>query len=154
MEESYWDIIEKAYPSATVYEGEETWTSEMKKYPSWVIDVLSVHWTVAEVENGGFAQYFLNTTGVMAPEALEGLKKLGSDKAAAMLCRAMNHLGSVYPRSRDVRAGLMAAKSDHNPKEKAWDPYQDNPFEDLEEEFFDLTGEIYAALDRYARNHA
>lgn len=46
-------------------------------YATWEVE--------AEVNNGGFEQYFLNTDGVLADEAVAGFQRIGATRAAALL---------------------------------------------------------------------
>jgi len=55
--------------------------------------LLAAYWVEAEVNNGGFDQYFFNSAGDNAEAALSGLKEMGADGAAALLERAM----AVFP---------------------------------------------------------
>ncbi len=61
-----------------------------------------------EVGNGGFDQYFANSGGALAPEALEGLRLLELRRFAAIVERAMAEFphGNV-PRSRVRREQLL-----------------------------------------------
>jgi len=45
----------------------------------------SVYWLMAESDNGGIDQFFWNSTGVLAPEALKGLRLLGARDHAQRL---------------------------------------------------------------------
>jgi hypothetical protein len=59
--------------------------------------MLYTTWTLeAEVNNGGFDQYFLNTNGRLALEALEGFKLLRADKHAQLTANAI----AIYARER------------------------------------------------------
>jgi hypothetical protein len=54
-------------------------------------------WTLeAEVNNGGFDQYFVNTDGTLALEALEGLRLLRAHKHAQLMENAI----AIYARER------------------------------------------------------
>jgi hypothetical protein len=55
--------------------------------------LLAAYWVEAEVNNGGFDQYFFNSAGDNAEAALAGLKDMGAAGAAALLERAM----AVFP---------------------------------------------------------
>ena len=55
--------------------------------------LLAAYWVEAEVNNGGFDQYFFNSAGDNAELALAGLKEMGAVGAAALLERAM----TVFP---------------------------------------------------------
>jgi hypothetical protein len=52
--------------------------------------VFSAIWAVeSEVNNGGFFQYFLNSTGESTPFVVEALKTIGAPKTAAICRRAI-----------------------------------------------------------------
>lgn len=53
--------------------------------------------------NGGLRQFFFNTTGVLAPEAISGLDAVGMPHAAQVLERATRFFGTPYPRIRSER---------------------------------------------------
>lgn len=63
----------------------------------------AAHFTRSEVCNGGFHQFFCNTTGVLAPEAIEGFAAIGLPQISATVGRATEMLGSPYPRDRPER---------------------------------------------------
>src|SRR5215510_10324950 len=50
----------------------------------WAVEQLQ-----AEVNNGGFDQYFVNSAGDLAVEALEGLQLIGATKFENVLSRAL-----------------------------------------------------------------
>jgi hypothetical protein len=63
---------------------------------------------ISEVSNGGFHQYFDNSTGYLAPEAIEGAELLGAREYANVIRRAT----SVFPsedalRDRDQRQQIL-----------------------------------------------
>src|SRR5262249_34399886 len=58
--------------------------------------------------NGGFHQFFSNSTGVLAPEALQAFRAMGLPEWGACLEEAMRFFGSTYPRDRSVRDQLLA----------------------------------------------
>ena len=51
--------------------------------------VYSIWWLEAEVNNGGFYQYFWNSSGDHAEVALRSLKKIGATKTASLLEQAI-----------------------------------------------------------------
>jgi hypothetical protein len=55
--------------------------------------LLAAYWVEAEVNNGGFDQYFFNSAGDNAEAALAGLKEMGAAGAATLLEQAM----AVFP---------------------------------------------------------
>src|SRR5579862_1429764 len=80
-----------------------------------------------ETCNGGFKQFFSNSTAVLAPEAVEGFAAIGQVRVASTLGQALILLGSVNIRQRKDRQAALALL----PR---------NCFEDLEERFFALIG--------------
>lgn len=62
-------------------------------------------WTLeGEVNNGGFDQYFFNSSGDRARQALAGLELIGARRAAGVLLRAMDLFGPAGPSpSREAR---------------------------------------------------
>lgn len=62
-----------------------------------------------DIGNGGLGQFFYNSTGDMAPEAVEGFIALGMPKAAQALETAMGSFGQPYSRDRDVRIAAIKA---------------------------------------------
>jgi len=58
-----------------------------------------LHWTISEVSNGGFHQYFYNSTGYLAPEAITGAELLGASEYANVIRRAT----SIFPSEEALR---------------------------------------------------
>lgn len=69
----------------------------------------ALRWTDAEVGNGGFDQYFTNSTGYLLPEAQEGARTLGSLEWASLLDEARDIFGADYPRDREERTARLEA---------------------------------------------
>ncbi len=70
--------------------------------------LLAAYLVEAEVNNGGFDQYFFNSAGDDAEAALAGLKEMGAGGAAALLERAMAVFpGGKPPADRFKRQGVM-----------------------------------------------
>jgi Domain of unknown function (DUF4375) len=73
----------------------------------------AMHWLISEVINGGFGQYFDNSTGYLAPEAIEGAELLGAREYAD----AIRHAASIFPseqalRDRDQRQQTLEGATD------------------------------------------
>lgn len=99
------------------------------------------HFCQSEVCNGGFSQFFSNSTGVLAPEAVQGFRAIGQESVAKVVESAMLPLGSPYIRDREERQAVLETLP---PK----------AFDDLDERFFALieteAGGFQSAADRYA----
>jgi hypothetical protein len=72
-----------------------------------VVHIYAANWCVSEVDNGGFLQFFWNTTGILAPEASAGFERMGATVPARILTDAMRFFGAQYPRGRERRMQLL-----------------------------------------------
>ena len=149
---SYWKLVEPVWDTISIYDGPETFLAQFSAAPTASRVLFAAHWCQSEVRNGGFLQFFSNSTGVLAPEAMEAFAVLGMPKTARLLQAAMAVLGPVYPRCRDDREGVIESVFSSLDDEDRY------PFDSFDEEFFDLIkaegGGFEAAADRYASNCA
>jgi hypothetical protein len=106
--------------------------------------VYALTWLESEVSNGGFEQYFWNSTGFLWPEAIEGARLLGASEYEAILRAA----GSVFPGGRpsrnraerqEVVDHLSAADSDR--------------LSDLDNRFFALLDDRERTLSLYFKRY-
>ena len=78
-----------------------------------------------EVNNGGFHQFFFNSSGDNADETVRTLEAIGAVKTAQLVRRAMGRFpGGEVPRDQDQRQLLMV------------DNLSNRAFEELDGEFF------------------
>jgi hypothetical protein len=107
----------------------------------------AAHWCQSEVCNGGLLQFFSNTTGILAPEALDAFRTIGLDAWETILAEAMRFFGALYPRKREERLQRLAGSGGRKRREQSL-------FEALDERFFDWLSagpnRWQAAADKYA----
>jgi hypothetical protein len=107
--------------------------------------VFSAVWALeAEVNNGGFAQYFASWDGDTAGFAPDALERIGATSAAAIVRRALAAVSAEpLPDDHDAREALVNGLSDD----------QLRALEVLDEEFFaypdDLTGCLFAFVSAH-----
>lgn len=102
----------------------------------------AVYQLEGQVANGGFDQYFFNSTGATAEIALAGLKDMGSTAAAAILERAMAIFpGGKPPTDRQSRWKAMSRIASRS--ESVW--------EECDGEFYDKEEDTYRMCLAYAR---
>lgn len=123
-----WQVLGPVWDSIGIYEGPAVFLDQFRTVRPEVGHLFAAHWCQSEVNNGGFYQFFTNSTGVLAPEALEGFQAMGLREWAAILGQAMTHFGAPYPRDREQREAKLAGSHD-GPREE-WDPFHalDEPF--------------------------
>jgi hypothetical protein len=99
----------------------------------------------SEICNGGFHQFFWNSAGMLAPEAVEGFNAVGLPQIAGLVTEAMAKLSVPYPRDRSAR-------------EDALDVLPNNAFEELDERYGQLREADGAgfepAIEQFARKAA
>jgi hypothetical protein len=121
----HWDVLCKSWDR-----GAEAFVAEMQKVPLKVQHLFPAHWCESEVCNGGFHQFFYNSTGILAPEAAQGYAAIGANELSTIVSEAMLYFGPTYPRERADRLALLP-----NPlgrKRELWDP-----FSSLDSRFYD-----------------
>ena len=99
---------------------------------------------VEEVTNGGFDQYFFNSAGSYASDALWGLRSMGAEKTASILERAMAQVpGGSVPELRHERQAVMDSLPES--VQEAWDA--------LDREFYDSSEDLNALLTAFVRSN-
>jgi Domain of unknown function (DUF4375) len=144
----YWDLVDSIWEKVSIYDGPDVFLEQYAESPEPSRVLFSAHWCQSEVCNGGFEQFFYNSTGILAPEAAEAFRKIGMPQIAVLIEQAMSLFGSNYPRDRSERdlalyVICMAPADD-----------EDGPFSKLDQSFFDLieteNGGFESAADAYA----
>jgi hypothetical protein len=112
--------------------------------PIAIQDVFNTWVLENEVANGGFNQYFWNSSGQFAEEAVEGLKRIGAPKHSALLLTAMERLlanGDAWGKHRKI--GTLEAFSES---------YDTSDLGDLDDAFY-AAGELSPIRVSYIRTH-
>ena len=105
----------------------------------------------SDIDNGGFHQFFYNSTGVFAPEMVEWCERSGLEDVARVIREAMSTLSDgEYPRSRADRHDALARFPVRSNREGL------DPFYKLDEKFYALlsnNGSRYDdAADKWLRD--
>jgi len=94
----------------------------------------------AEVNNGGFAQYYTNSSGDLAADAPEALEAAGAAHTASIVRTANAVFPGGPPRDRDAR-------------EDAFDAIADDAFEQLDDRFVAYEDDLSSLLYAYVQAH-
>lgn len=129
-DDHYWGLIEKAFEDVSIYDGPESFARQFNPLPQHVRHLLAAHWFYSEYQNGGLHQFFYNPTGVLAPEAIEGLKAIGLTASSDCLQEAVDRVGVPYPRDREQRMSIVGNS-----------PFNRMSFEHLDEKFEKTLGD-------------
>lgn len=144
MESEYWRRIEEFWEEINIYDGAEVFLATYRSVPFEAGLLFAAQFCQSEVCNGGFKQFFFNSTGVLAPEAVAGFRAIGQHQTGEVVGGAMKLLGSPYPRDRaDRQARLVNLIA--------------TTFDVLDDRFYALIGTeaggFEAASDAYAVKH-
>ena len=96
----------------------------------------------AEVNNGGFDQYYFNSAGDMAIRTVDSLKSIGATNTASLLAAANAEFqNSAPPTDRTLRQDLLEEMRDRV------------SFSPLEQEFFQDQERLMSRLANHLRTH-
>jgi len=140
--EPHWDVL-----CASWDRGADAFAAQMQKVPLKVQHLFPAHWCESEVCNGGFHQFFHNSTGILAPEAIQGFAAIGASELSAIVSEATGFFGPVYPRERSARLARLPNASGR--KREEWDP-----FAALDARFYDWLEAESNRWDRLADAYA
>jgi hypothetical protein len=136
---SYWKLVEPVWEKIDI-DGPDIFLHTFHSCPRASALLFAAHFCQSEVCNGGFGQFFSNSTGVLGPEAAEGFREIGQIGIAAIVRSAMNLFGASYPRHRQRRQELL--------------PHIVNAMDALDENFYGLihteAGGFGTAADLFA----
>jgi len=103
----------------------------------------NVYWVEAEVNNGGFNQYFYNSSGEHAIDAVQSLDRIGASQTKELLQSAINNFpNSNVPSDRDERIRIL----------KSIDP-KNTLFDNLDDRFYDLSEDKMHLTVEYVKSN-
>ena len=107
-------------------------------YTTWIVD--------GEVNNGGFNQYFWNTSGEFAEAAVRGFQLIGASEHAKLMEQAIAVYRKGQPENKRFRKdGTLDAFRES---------YQQTDLGDVDDAYYELQEDLSALRIRYIREHA
>lgn len=103
-----WHAITLVWDVATIYEGRAALNQSLEGATCLQRALYGAWWTEAEVGNGGFHQFFWNSTGVVSALAAEGFEAIGAARMRACLSEAVKRLGPIDVFNRAERQKALA----------------------------------------------
>ena len=107
--------------------------------------VYTTWWVEAEVYNGGFNQYFWNSSRQFANEAVAGFELIGAPKHAALMTRAIDSFRQEEDR--------LQSFIDRDNVKAFSESYQDTPLNSLDEEFYELSEDLSRLRIQFIRRN-
>jgi hypothetical protein len=146
--DAYWKLVKPIWSTIFIGDTVDKFNKSFAEAPLAARTLFAAHWCFSEVSNGGFHQFFYNSTGVLAPEAVDSFRALGMPQTASVAEKAMEWFGHPYPRERRIRLQQIEAATGSK-KYRSW-----QQFRPLDEEFCRLmrseNGGFLTAADTYA----
>lgn len=102
MPDGYWNTIEQAYDDVSIYDGRSVFLEDLKRYPTYVGDLLSAHWLLSEMSNGGLFQLYLNPTRCVTESAIAAFERMGLAEVGLAVSRSLTKSAEVVDLSSDV----------------------------------------------------
>jgi hypothetical protein len=108
---AYWKVVEPLFEQVDIYNGGEKYLISIAQMPRPFVLLYAAHFSLSEIYNGGFLQFLRNSTGVLAPEAVEGFDAVGMPQLGAVIRETIVKLGEPYPRDRQDRWDALLVAS-------------------------------------------
>ncbi len=142
--EDYWGFISPIWDEVSIYDGPDIFLTQFQKLLPEQSHIFAAHWCQSEICNGGLDQFFWNSTGVLAPEAVVGFREIGLNECARIVQEAMSFFGEEYPRDRETRQRFLEEANEEG-----------NLFSQLDDQFYEALdmqdGSFSATADKYVR---
>ncbi len=126
--------------------GEQYTLEKVSKLTKGQQAVFSTWWLEAEVNNGGFNQFYFNSSGQFAEMAAIGFETFGAEKFSKLTSKANKIYSENKERLEEFDDGTMESFSES---------YKDNPLNAMDTEFYKLyeSENIGDLRIKYIRNH-
>lgn len=131
MPTNYWQLVEPVWNSLVQWDDVPVFQSTFASTEVSARTLFAAHWLYSEVSNGGFLQFYWNSTGVLAPEAADAYAAIGMPRTAEIIRRSMSWFPIPYPRDRQTRIKLLDEYAEANPE-------SDCPFDSFDNEFYEV----------------
>ena len=95
-----------------------------------------------EVNNGGFSQFFFNSSGDFANEVVDAFMEIGAKKTAAICRKANSIYGETVPHDRDEREDLLLDNDEI-----------ENILDECDNAFFEYEDDLVALCYEYVMKH-
>lgn len=146
-EGDYWSVVEPIWGSVSVHQSPDGFMAKFLKLTQLQQALYSAHWCQSEVLNGGLSQFFMNSTGVLCPEAIQGYRTIGMPLLSGVLSKAASWFGKEYPRSRGKRLQLWLSAGRGSQR-------RDDVFKSLTRRFLKYHDEESGGFDEAANTFA
>ena len=157
--------IEKFWDTINIYDGVDQFQRSTADVPRTSLLIYAANFCLAEVQNGGFAQLFCNSTGILMPLAIEALGAMDLTQLARVFLDAAALLDQPFPMDRSERCKRILVLCGINILPETWTALYDAaytaarklPVKPLEKQIYELfeteAGGYSVAAMKYISTH-
>ena len=121
-------IIDPVWWRVNTVDGESAYVESLDEFSQAQRYLCAIVAYMAEVNNGGHAQFYFNSAGIVWRDALAGFRAIGFEEGAILLEESASRMGGSPSMDREARITLL----------EELDP----DFEDLDDRFYELESSI------------
>lgn len=147
MTTDYWDVIEPVWDSLVEWDDIQAFLAAFAATEATARTLFAAHWLYSEVCNGGFHQFYWNSTGIVAPEAVDAFTAIGMPRTAEIIRRTMSWFPTPYPRNRESRIELLDRHAELHQESR-------DPFSSDDDEFFKVVNSEKGGFEDAANEFA
>jgi len=147
MPTDYWQLVEPVWDTLVQWDEIPVFQAAFASADRAARTLFAAHWLYSEVCNGGFHQFYWNSTGVLALEAAEAFVAIGMPRTAGVVRRSMSWFPIPYPRERALRIGVLEVYATANPESPS-------PFDECDDEFYEVVDSESGGFVRAANSFA
>ena len=100
-------LVDPLWWSVSIYDGLVQYEADLKDFSAAQRAAFAIMWLDAEVNNGGFDQFFVNSTGIVWKDALTGFRLFGMTDRTAIMEHVLSKWGGAVPFDRTERQMLL-----------------------------------------------
>lgn len=121
-------VIDPLWWTVSIYDSKEKYEKDLESFSFHQRAVFAMMWYMAEVNNGGHAQFYSNSTGIVWEDAMDGFELIGLMEGKEIVEESSNRFKTRPSFDREER-------------ENALDKL-DEDFEDLDSRFYKLDSTV------------
>lgn len=129
-EENYWKLVDSVLEKVSFNTSPKNFFNQFNELSDFEQNLFAAHCCYSEIVNGGFHQFFINPSGILAPESIKGFQAIELSACSEIISKAVSFFGNPFPREEDKRGEILDLFADKNTD--VW-----NPFEKLDVEFYE-----------------
>ena len=103
-------IIDPLWWTVDIYQTYDIYVESLKDFSENQKFVFAIQWYQAEVNNGGHAQFFYNSTGIVWKDVIDGFEKIRLSKYHTIIKEAINRFSKKPAFDRDQRISQLESR--------------------------------------------